>query len=328
MKLINLLIPMFCIALFNNINITIDKTEIKEKGKLYLVSNGGVFKEEEPNFFYKDSITYLPTEKEISRRDYIFDGWYDNKYLLGNKIEYIENSSEDSLKFYAKWKVKDINIYFELDGGRIEFDYNYDLSNGVTKLPTKVLKTDYEFIGWYDNPYFEGEPILYVSNLKESKTFYAKYKSQVRRAIVLFLFMHGGELLNDKKYYCIPGYELVLPTSEEVYFKGNTFLGWYLDYEFKDGPYKTFNAPEGNVYYFFFARFEPNFHMIFYYLDGGKLGASDRRYYYYGESFDLPIPKKDGYKFKGWLTHYPNDYYITKIEPDMDYDMNLYAIWE
>ena len=161
---------------------------------------------------------------------------------------------------------KDQNkIEYVLDGGELLGKYPTTYEKGVElELPVPV-KENFDFVGWYLDEEFSGEALT-VLNEKGTKTIklYAKW---VESAPHEHVFVDGkcecGELE---------------PVHSHEYVDGKCECGEYLVDE--------------NVLF-----------TIEYVLDGGTLPTEAKHQYYQGENYQVPIPRKAGHEFIGWLNY-------------------------
>lgn len=154
---------------------------------------------------------------------YSFNGWY-----------YLDNEEEKLLKrddifyqdttFYAKWIVTPKRVQYHLDGGINHFnptiiygDQAYDLK-GATKL-------GYDFVGWYNNANFDGNPLMVIPIKSLSMELYAKY---IVKDYNIFYHSNEGVHYNQDSYN-IESETIELLSAEKF---GYTFDGWYDNQEF------------------------------------------------------------------------------------------------
>lgn len=69
--------------------------------------NGGKFLNDAP-FDYSPGMV-LPTYEDITRKGYMFAGWYDNENLSGDTVYFIPSDAAGSKTYYAKWVLNEIN---------------------------------------------------------------------------------------------------------------------------------------------------------------------------------------------------------------------------
>lgn len=105
---------------------------------------------------------------------YAILGWYKNSNYATSFS--FTQTIEDDISIYAKGAIRDFEINYHFDSGtpHINTIYSYTINNAVTlAVPTR---TGYEFLGWYDNEEFGGNPVTtIVKGSYGNKDFYAKY---------------------------------------------------------------------------------------------------------------------------------------------------------
>lgn len=67
---------------------------------------------------------------------------------------------------------------------------------------------------------------------------------------------------------------------------------------------------------------------ITYILNGGSFKQEVQTTYKEGDSFELPIPTKEGYEFLGWTTELDSEEFVEEITIDQTGDLEFYANWE
>lgn len=160
----------------------------------------------------------FPTAPE--KKGYTFEGWYDEN---DNEVTGIPADSTGDKVFYAKWKVINFQITYELDGGTNNADnpnlYTIEDDKIVLSNPTK---DGYTFDGWYDE---NGEEVTGIpAGSTDNKVFYAKWEV-INYSITYYV---DGEVYSvDDKYstYNIETGLDALPAAPEK--EGYTFKGWY-----------------------------------------------------------------------------------------------------
>lgn len=167
--------------------------------------NGGTLSNWKPMYLNKNSIPtegVIPQGGTASRKGYQFFGFSPIKInskdieglilddieinpldgLSKEELEAInETSGEPTIEFTAQWGKILYNLYF-LGYDPLKYQHNQGRSKYVYgeefELQPLVAQGDGgdDFIGWWDNPDFNGEPVLkiYESDLG-NKTFYAKF---------------------------------------------------------------------------------------------------------------------------------------------------------
>ncbi len=180
-------------------------------------------------------------------------------------------------------------------------DKSYDLSFIYPESPIKLglLSNDFNFLGWCENP--KGSPFIYgtdklYSAVSKHVDLYAIWNPYA--LTVSFETFGGTEIAPIQINY---NYILTLPDDPKR--PSSTFIGWYLDKEFKI-PYSS-NDPviEDFTLYAKWYTYSIDYQVRY---DGN--GATDgtaptTSYFESGDMFKLPGAGslvKDGFTFAGW----------------------------
>lgn len=140
----------------------------------------------------------LPTN--LQKTGYTFVGWFDNSEFAGIAIAEISQGSSGKKEFWAKWEAVAYSITYELNGGTGVTNGSYTIESENIVLPTPE-KSGYEFLGWYENSRFGGDPVTEIpSGSTGDKTFYAKWKviDGVNSPNVSDLLLYPNPVVNDK----------------------------------------------------------------------------------------------------------------------------------
>ena len=135
----------------------------------------------------KDVISYtygvgatLPTENDITREGYTFEGWYADSSFSGAPVTEISSTDIGNKEFYAKWIANIYAVTLNTNGGTIASGKDitsYTYGDGAT-LPTAndMTREGYTFEGWYADSSFSGAPVTEISSTDMgNKEFYAKW---------------------------------------------------------------------------------------------------------------------------------------------------------
>ena len=182
------------------------------------VSNGGT---EYEDVISDGKAVVLPSpEKEHAT----FAGWYDNRALTGDKLgeTYLPTANAT---LYAAWTEDSCYVVsFDSNGGT-RHDALKDYGDGV-ELP-EAFKYGYEFLGWYDNYYLEGDKLEGTFVATENVTLYAKYRK------VTYLYLYYGDTGEyDRLSFAEPTVvDLSEYAPEYVVIEGYEcpFVGWEYD---------------------------------------------------------------------------------------------------
>lgn len=195
---------------------------------------------------------FHPLDKTGTKRLYFFDGWYTDRNYKEEIKEIPAGNPNNIQEVYAKWTYGAYSIVYFLNGGKIDnmvridpLDMTPDAWNANSEyiLPTKVNKDNGKFLGWYDNPEFNGSPVTVIPKNPKLKfqinsltgepneggylEFYAKW--DVTHYSVVFNKGQGNFVSdnskNQKKYVVDKRMHYVL---DEVVEKPNyAFDGWF-----------------------------------------------------------------------------------------------------
>ncbi|NLM32133.1 MAG: hypothetical protein GX204_05290, partial [Acholeplasmataceae bacterium] len=116
------------------------------------------------------------TLKDPVKEGYKFLGWYTKADFSGDPVEKLEELT-GKVKLYAKWEAIDYDITYELDSGENDPD-NPDKYN-IAELPLTLkapVKEGYNFLGWFDNADFAGDPLEQLEGVSGDITLYAKWE--------------------------------------------------------------------------------------------------------------------------------------------------------
>ena len=242
-----------------------------------------------------------------------FMDWYEG---MGNPFQwYFERNgtiSIDNLTVYTG-ECRDFDKILENEGKVIFVSgvgaLNASLPNKYTvgtafTLPTPAENEEtLEFLGWYDNPEFTGEPIesFTESDAGLTKIFYAKYGLPSYMNTVSFELGNGTAENLPLFYY--ENEELLLPTptpNDSEY----TFAGWYLSADFTGEKIESIlreSASEPIVLYAKYVYGDGTRNKIVYNLGAAVLPEGAPKDYAANEEIILPTPTVPaGEIFLGW----------------------------
>lgn len=102
----------------------------------------------------------------------------------------------------------------------------------------------YTFDGWYSNPEFSGDPVVFIpAGTEQNIVLHAKWTALQSYSITYNL--DGGTLANPINSYTAEDLPIVLSNPTKA---GHTFLGWYTNSNFTGGPITKLPYPTiGNI---------------------------------------------------------------------------------
>lgn len=173
-----------------------------------------------------------------SKEFYDFSHWAVN----GERVTFPFVINSD-VTFEAVFTPTPYEIKYFLDGGSFAGEYpeHYNIESN-TRLVNPV-KENYGFMGWYDNPEFEGEPVTEIKSGNHGAVkFYAKWSAET---FTISYELDGGEFKTEYvKNYTVetPTFDLASPVKTDY-----AFVGWFTDPEFKNGISKIEQGTSGNL---------------------------------------------------------------------------------
>ena len=183
--------------------------------------DGGIINEEYINQAVEHNANAMllkPTKK-----DYVFLGWYDGKTLYDSTTPITKD-----VVLTAKWDLASnyetsYSISYELNGGkmlstRTSYTVGKEVELGV---PTKEGSL---FLGWYENPNFEGLKVEKISSSEYGdKKYYAYFVDQNKTLSVTFLDSKGNLVVTKEVKYGNTVEKEVI--EAEAYFEFSWYLG-------------------------------------------------------------------------------------------------------
>lgn len=198
--------------------------------------NGGTNTKTITEYTFGNSVV-LPTETEITRNGYTFDGWYVNSNYDGDALDEISDSDYGDKVLYAKWSANMYEINLDANEGTINSGrINTYTFGDVVVLPIDVTRDGYDFKGWFAVPQDDAdgqdyEPIIQISASDiGDKDLYAWWTP---KKYTITLHTSGGTIPEGAVSEYSFGTTTQLPETVEL--DGYTFKGWYANSYF-DGP--------------------------------------------------------------------------------------------
>lgn len=262
----------------------------KEYAVTYILKNGINHKDNVNSYTIEsDDITLLaPTKK-----DYAFLGWtYEGQDTPVKTVTIIKGSSGEKL-FESVWKISDVKVDFNSNGGTKVEPY-YGLKNDMVPSPMQPTKEGYSFKGWYKENTFITQWDFTTNSVDENITLYAKW--EINQYTATF-DVNGGKVLENNAIE--KDYNQALGTLPTPVRSGYSFEGWYN--KAVGGNIissETKMLAKDVVYYAHWKLIE---YQISYVLEDGE-NSSRNPSFYTVESDDIFLeePLKAHYQFEGW----------------------------
>ncbi|MBO4778344.1 MAG: InlB B-repeat-containing protein, partial [Bacteroidales bacterium] len=209
---------------------------------------------------------------------------------------YLKNIGEESAQVGFKRKVYSLKLH--ANGGSYGDDITFYVENEGVSLPSEVVRTGYEFKGWYSNSNYTSEVITSISGgEKGDKEMYAKW---IPCVYTISLQTDGGTVNSGKITSYTYGYGVMLPT--DVTRTGYTFGGWCVDKDCSGEPVVSISLIDtGNKT--FYAKWDTINYTITYNANDGDFAETPVNSYRYGDEVTLPTPTREGYTFAGWYNN-------------------------
>ncbi len=287
-------------------------------------SNGEASIDFDGYYYYGDKVVLPENGVGIERTGYDFVGWYDNPEFTGTEIKTLPAYTTGDFTFYAKWKAKEYNLIYNLDGGSCESVlpdmYTYGVGY-VLPIESEMKREGYTFVEWRDSA---GKKVVEIKasdyGAKKltavwSANYYAvNYNNNMDNASI------SGSVVRN--YYT--GTNVTLHTLEKA---GYDFLGWF-DNEKCVGDVITAISEEMYGDKTFYGKWQAKTYKINYDLNGGSWNSNVTpiESYTYGNVVEIQTDVfRKGYTFTGWT--FDGGATAVKIDSDEVGDINLTANW-
>ncbi|MCR3905901.1 MAG: InlB B-repeat-containing protein [Tenericutes bacterium] len=266
---------------------------------------------------------------------YDFLGWYHDDMFTGDQVYEILIGTEQDINLYAKWELTTYHITYHLEYGT----NHQDNPDGITIFDDIIYFQDplhdegYIFLGWYDDPYFLDDQIIYIDPYEyfiyigSDIDLYAKWE-MIQYDITYHLY-GGYNDPNNPASYTVLSEDISI---YEPYKQGYHFLGWYDNSEFLGVGYSVWVIYSGSIEHIeLHAKWELAIYNITY------ISSIDANNEYNPESYHIemetislydPDPLDLDYRFEGW---YENSDFtgeqVIYIWTDQERHITLNAYW-
>lgn len=154
-----------------------------------------------------------------SRYGYNFIGWFDNEDCQGNPYTTINVGYPLQMDLYAKWEEKPFILYHLCFGDEERKDYIENITYTALYEPYRL---GYNFLGWYNNNEYSGEPITEFEKAKENVNLYAKWKAKN----VYIIFDGNGNTSGEMSKQLLEIDEIKKLNKNTYCREGFFFVGW------------------------------------------------------------------------------------------------------
>ncbi|MCR5100356.1 MAG: InlB B-repeat-containing protein [Butyrivibrio sp.] len=281
--------------------------------------DGGTCESVLPDMYTYGTKYVLPTESEMKRDGYTFVEWQNS---LGEKITEIKESDYGAKKLTAIWSANHYTISYNnnMEDVNINGSIVREYYSGTNIDLHSLEKRGYEFLGWYDNERFVGEPVVaIVEEMFGDKNFYGKWKAKTYK---INYNLNGGTWKSNVTPIESYTFGNAVSLQTDVTREGYTFAGWALDNEtvideIDDDDIGDFN---------FTAQWTANKYKISYDEVLSDVSYIDTIFkeFTYDKAVVFHKLEKTGYEFEGWLL---NGEVVNGFDAKIASDITLEAKW-
>lgn len=279
------------------------------------------------------------------RDGYHFDGWTiiapNNASFTGNILNVPAGGGDVELK--AVWSRNRFDVTYNLAGGSIidgssfpltvQGGTNFTLPQNASGQENVLARDGYSFGGWTDDNN-NGQPVSVINNVGANISVTATWNPK-NFEYHYYKESSGDEMIPGSQYNNSLSFATSIdikpyPPSELDF--DEIFIGWiYNGVLYNAGDQFVLNSYTDKVFfrpYIVHAISNDKIHSIQY--NGNGLGTDvintlvDR--YIEGDTFELAIVSRDGYRFDGWYTDQQFNNPITSVT-GKNTDLVLYAKW-
>ena len=236
-------------------------------------------------------------------------------------FSFIKDKERDA-HILVTWQPLEYAIDYDLNGGSFP-EYAEPIASYFTSEESYSLekpeRTGYSFVSWQDKnskkllsiaPNTTGElslKALWKPDTYELSFFYDENKSQTLNYTI-----------EDSVKFSVPSK------------RGYVFDGWY-ELSDEEQPSAVAGLEKGNIGdRIYYAQWKPVIYDIRYNCDGGSLvdeASAIKDYVITDKSYDLPVAKRNGYKFAGWREASASNQLVTSIAPNTARNLIFTAQW-
>lgn len=308
----------------------------------YLYQYGG-YGTYEKVYFAENEVTKKVEDPKID--GLTFRGWYTSADGSGEAYQFGEKLLTD-VTLYAAWTC-DVTVHFTPAKGKAAyltgaedapeehlifendtreyFVFTYStLRPGEKLLNIQIPEYDgYQFMGWYTNDEFSGEPInLETYRLSGGMELYARWAKMVT---VNFDRNDGTDAPLYAETTGFVGYPVtIIPDAPERQYY--TFTGWYKNKAATAAFDVQNDTITGNTT--LYAGWKATAYAITYDLAGGTEAAENPTGYTTEDTITLTAPTREGYTFDGWTgTGLEEPTVEVTIKPGAGGDHSYTAVW-
>ena len=288
---------------------------------------------------YEGGAVTILDASTIERKGYGFVCW--NTKKDGSGMDYSPNDTydkEDSLSLYAKWKILEYSIKYDLAGGSLEGEpsnpdsYTVESDSFTLKNP---VKEGHVFLGWKN---VDSSDSTAKSNYVVEKGSYgdrslvAVWRTLKEMTISFYVNAASSEDAHSS-IKVMEGGRFVIPSGEELSRNGYDFAAWNTQSSGNGTKYEPSQEVVVDCDLKLYAQWSLHNYRIDCDLAGGCFPAGSSvpdHYTIKTRTFALNEPSKNGSTFLGWKLAGSNDSSANKsvsIEKGSYGDLSFVAVW-
>ena len=238
--------------------------------------------------------TEITAPANPSRTGYSFGGWYADSEFKTPVITFGNMPAAD-VTYYGKW-IPNTDTKYTVEhciqgiGANAEYTLVEEVTDHLTGTTGATITPDTKVFEGFTAP--EKQEVV----IKADGSLVVKYHYTRNQYTVTWKTNNGLETTTSNRYY---EQGILAPTTPSK--PGYTFDGWYAEETFETKVTTFGTMPASNVTYH--GKWTPITYGITYNMSGGSWlddSVVNTTYTIETETFELPIPEKEGYTFIGW----------------------------
>ena len=176
-----------------------------------------------------DGVDYIPATPPSGMEDYVFGGWYDNKFGDGEPYVFTgKTMPAQNITVYAKWIAPTYTVtFYDADRTTILGTQTVNKNDQIdsTKVPEVTVEEGDQFLGWV---LANGNPFHASTRINRNYTLYAKVSSETTYTLTYDANGGEGTVPTDSNNYAKGTYAQVV-SGRGLTKEGMIFLGWSKD---------------------------------------------------------------------------------------------------
>ncbi|BDD01883.1 InlB B-repeat-containing protein [Persicobacter psychrovividus] len=263
-------------------------------------------------------------DEQLTAEGAAVENWYYTADFSGDPITEFTPATLAGKSIYAKYAPAVFTIQYRRDGGSLPAENPEQYTAGDQFSILDGVKKGYDFLGWFKNDQFEGDPISEITpETRGNLVLHAKY--ELTNYKITYHLDNGMNGEGNPETFTMEDADITLAPATKAGFE---FMGWYGNEEFT-GDEITQIMTNSHTDHDLFAKFDIINYDITYTLNGGENAQDNPENYTVLSNFTFDPATKLGYSFMGW---YDNEDFtgdmITGVTEGSMGNLNLFAKFE